>query len=68
LEGCNEKEGTPGYDRGAHGEVKDPCVKPLNTDPEEEKSNGHLCEDHGPAVEDIAVIPAVSRFLNILLG
>jgi hypothetical protein len=65
LEESDEEEGGTGKGRDEHGRVDDPGVDTLDGDSKEEAANGNLGEDHGAAVEEVAVEPAVLGALDV---
>jgi hypothetical protein len=68
LKDCNKEKGTASNNGGEHGSVEDPGVNALDTDSEEEESDGEFCEYHRPAVEDVAKPPAMPCPLDIFFA
>jgi hypothetical protein len=66
LEHNDKEKGAACHNWGEHGEVEDPCMNALDTDPEEKKSNWKFAEDHRQAVEEVTEPPAMFGDLYLL--
>ena len=65
LKECNEEESCAGKGRNEHGGVDDPGMDALDGNAQQEATDGDLRQDHGAAVEEIAVEPTFACFLNL---
>jgi hypothetical protein len=65
LKECDEEECRAGKGRNEHGSVNNPGVYTLDGNAKQEATNGDLRQDHRAAIEEIAVEPALSRFLHL---
>jgi hypothetical protein len=65
LEDRDKEEGASCDNGGEHSGVEDPGVYALDTNSEKEETDRELCEDHGPAVEDVAEPPTVPGLFDL---